>query len=152
MTPDILIQDARTSNDAEIPTGDDFDRWIKHVLESENINGQVVVRIVDEEEIRQLNHDYRGQDKPTNVLSFAYEDDEWRPKELLGDLVICADVVQREAEQSHSELMHHWAHLTMHGMLHLLGYDHVTDEQASIMEAREIDLLGKMNISNPYET
>jgi probable rRNA maturation factor len=151
MTIDLLIQDARTSTDEKIPTDDEFNRWVTLVLENENTRGQVVIRVVDEQEMRQLNHDYRGKDRTTNVLSFAYDADEWGPQDLLGDLVICADVVNREARQGDTRPMHHWAHLTIHGALHLLGYDHETDEQASIMEAREADLLSKINISNPYE-
>lgn len=113
------------------------------------------VRIVDEDESRVLNRDYRGKDKPTNILSFPSDLPEFvRTKletALLGDLVICAPVVRREAEEQGKTEQAHWAHLTVHGVLHLLGYDHIEDDEAAVMEPLEIAALASLGLPNPYE-
>lgn len=110
---------------------------------------ELTIRIVDDTEIRQLNRSFRGRDKPTNVLSFSYDD---HPQGYLGDVVICAPVVVLEAEEQGISAEHHWAHLVIHGVLHLLGYDHEIQEQADKMESMEIALLAELDISNPYAT
>ena len=111
------------------------------------------VRIVDETEIHTLNRDYRGKDKSTNVLSFPAEAIEGLPPELhseLGDIVICAPVVTREAGEQGKVLADHWAHMLVHGTLHLLGYDHIDDNDAETMEALERRILGQAGIADPY--
>ncbi len=112
---------------------------------------ELTVRLVNDGEIRQLNRDYRHKDYATNVLSFPAEADLPTESQLLGDLVIAADVVQREAAEQGKELWHHWAHLCVHGLLHLLGYDHQNDEEAEEMEGLEIEILAELAIANPYE-
>lgn len=116
---------------------------------------ELAVRIVGDEESRTLNHDYRGMDKPTNVLSFPTD----LPADILpeldalplGDLVICAPVMRREADSQGKALQAHWAHLLLHGLLHLLGHDHLDDDEAEVMEALEITVLARWGIENPYD-
>ena len=110
------------------------------------------IRIVGAAESRRLNSAWRGKDKPTNVLSFPSgvlraAADEPYP---LGDLIICAPVVAREAREQGKTVQAHWAHMVVHGVLHLLGYDHEVDRDAQVMEARETNLLAKFGYSNPY--
>lgn len=105
---------------------------------------ELTIRIVDEAESRALNHRYRGKDKPTNVLSFHGEAD------VLGDLVICAPVVAREAVEQDKTARAHWAHMVVHGCLHLQGYDHEAALDAARMEARETRILKTLGFDNPY--
>ena len=107
---------------------------------------QVTLRLVDEAEGRRLNRDFRGKDYPTNVLTFGYDDAD----PLSGDVVLCAPVVAAEARSQHKELAAHYAHLVVHGVLHLQGYDHESDEEAAAMEARETEILGKLGYPDPY--
>lgn len=112
----------------------------------EGIDGaQVSVLLAENSAIAALNHDFRGRDKPTNVLSFPAEEEGY-----LGDIMIAPDVVRQEAEQQGKDFAHHLAHLAVHGLLHLLGYDHGTDAQAHEMERLEIEILGRIAIANPY--
>ncbi len=112
---------------------------------------EVVVRIVDEAESRELNHAYRQKDEPTNVLSFPFEAPSEVAGEHLGDLVICAPVVAREAKAQGKPLDSHWAHMVIHGILHLQGYDHVDPAEAEEMETLESRIMGQLGYSNPYE-
>ena len=114
---------------------------------------EVCIRVVDSDESRQLNHSYRDKDKPTNVLSFPFTVPDNIPIDstLLGDLIICAPLVAEEAMQQGKESIAHWAHLVIHGILHLLGYDHIEDNDAKIMETIEIELLEQLGYPNPYE-
>jgi len=112
---------------------------------------EVTIRIVGTDESQTLNHQYRGKDKPTNVLSFPFEAPPGITMPLAGDLVICAPVVEKEAEDQHKEPVAHWAHMVVHGMLHLQGYDHIEDQDAEVMEALEIRLLKQLGFANPYE-
>lgn len=111
---------------------------------------ELCLRVVDEAESEAMNTQYRGQHKPTNVLSFPSGLPESFDPPLLGDLVICASVVAREAEEQGKTLQAHWAHMLVHGVLHLLGFDHVEDGEAELMEAREIAILKKLGFANPY--
>ena len=111
---------------------------------------EVTLRIVGIAEGQELNNQYRGKDKPTNVLSFPFEAPAGITIPLAGDLVICAPVVQNEAEEQLKEPAAHWAHMVVHGMLHLQGYDHINDEDAEAMEALEIRLLAQLGFGNPY--
>ncbi|RBW48340.1 rRNA maturation RNase YbeY [Marinobacter sp. F3R11] len=113
-------------------------------------SSEVTIRIVGIDESQALNHQYRGKDKPTNVLSFPFEAPAGITMPLAGDLVICAPVVEDEAREQHKEPATHWAHMVVHGMLHLQGYDHIDDEDAEAMEALEIRLLAQLGFSNPY--
>jgi len=125
--------------------------WVDTALEEIERDTEIVVRIVDESEGAELNEQYRHKQGATNILSFPVEIPEGIDLNLLGDLVICAPVLEQEALQQNKILAHHWAHIIMHGVLHLLGYDHLDDQQAEEMESKEIALLQKLNIPNPYQ-
>ncbi|MGD9787690.1 MAG: rRNA maturation RNase YbeY [Sulfuricellaceae bacterium] len=128
------------------PTRPQFRRWAKAALEQD---AEVAIRIVGAEEGQELNRDYRGKDYPTNVLTFVYDD---LPPEagLMGDLVLCAPVVEREAAEQGISLEAHYAHLTVHGVLHLQGYDHEDDAEAQIMENRESQIVIQLGYADPY--
>lgn len=151
----------QASNQPDLcPSDEDFKRWCNLSLQPTTLkklttqNLEVTLRLVTAEESQELNFAYRGKDAPTNVLAFPYEDDDFLPAEakqpILGDLVICVDQVQQEALEQNKPLANHFAHLTLHGMLHLQGYDHLTDAEAEQMEALEIQLLAQLGIANPY--
>lgn len=131
------------SNAKKMPTRSQFRRWVKIALEQDV---QIALRIVDEIEGRALNLGYRGKDYATNVLTFVYDD----TAPLYGDVVICAPVVAREAKEQGKDLFAHYAHLTVHAVLHLQGYDHEKKRDAERMEARETALLLKLRYPAPY--
>lgn len=135
------------SKSAKIPTESRFQCWIDAVLET----CELVIRIVDEDEMAQFNQQYRHKQGATNILSFAYEAPPGFDSLLLGDLLLCAPVIETQALQQRKPLNHHWAHITIHGTLHLQGYDHETDADATIMEAKEIAILHALKIKNPYQ-
>ena len=132
-----------------VPDEQTFQSWLDRCF-GETDDQTVLIRIVEEDESRQLNRDYRGKDAPTNILSFPFEVPEGIPNSHLGDLVICADVVARQAREQGKPLAHHWAHMLVHGVLHLQGYDHIEPEEASEMEAIETRLLARLGIPDPY--
>ena len=135
-----------------IPSLEQIEAWANAVLDAENTGEQeITVRFTDDEESQTLNHEYRGKDKPTNVLSFPFEVPPGIEMNLLGDLVICVPVIMREAEEQDKTPTNHYAHMVVHGILHLLGYDHIDDADADIMEAKEIRILASLNIGNPYQ-
>jgi probable rRNA maturation factor len=114
------------------------------------VQAELTIRLVDEPESQELNREYRQKDKPTNVLSFPADLPDIVNLPLLGDLIICAPVVAKEAEEQQKPLESHWAHMVVHGTLHLLGYDHIDENDANIMEAIETDVLAAMSIACPY--
>jgi len=141
----------------QLPSPATIQRWAEAAISHANIAHdalQMTVRIVDEAEIAQLNEQYRQKSGTTNVLSFPFEMPPGMPEPLpetvLGDVVICAAVVAREAEEHHKALEAHWAHMVVHGTLHLLGYDHLSDDEAQEMESLEVAVLGELGFSNPY--
>lgn len=138
-----------------VPSDENMQHWSEIAYQGEG-DASVSIRIVDAAESQALNNEYRHKDKPTNVLSFPMDmpDDILQLVEInmLGDLVICAEVVRKEAEQQHKTTDAHWAHMLVHGMLHLQGYDHIEDNQAQQMEALEISLLNKLGFENPYQS
>lgn len=134
-----------------LPSEADFTLWVETVLKDRRIDGEVCIRVVTPDESQTLNAEYRGKDKPTNVLSFPFEVPPGVPVTLLGDLVICAEVVAREAEEQQKAALHHWAHMVVHGTLHLLGFDHINDDEAEEMEALERILLARLDIADPYQ-
>jgi len=136
---------------AELPDDDAFQRWVDSAVQNADTQYSVVIRLVDEAESRELNHAYRHKDYATNVLSFPFEVPDFVDQSHLGDLVICAQVVVREASEQGKPPLDHWAHMVIHGMLHLQGYDHIEDSDAEQMEALEIRILQQLNICNPYE-
>lgn len=139
------------STSAHIPSIEKITRWISTALQSDELNqAEVSVYIVDEAESQELNAQYRGKDKPTNVLSFPADIPDEVGVPLLGDLVICAPVVEREAHEQHKTLDAHWAHMLVHGTLHLLGYDHIEDDEADVMEALETRLITQLDFPAPY--
>ena len=137
-----------------IPDREAIELWIKTTLMSLKNEArdeyELTVRIVDKNEIQTLNKTYRHKDKPTNVLSFPFEAPPQIQLPLLGDLVICHEVVVEEALVQQKTIKHHWAHMVIHGVLHLKGYDHIDDSDARIMENLEIQILEKLHISDPY--
>jgi probable rRNA maturation factor len=128
-------------------------KWATHAL-SNHEETEITIRIVDVEEMTELNSTYRKKSGPTNVLSFPSD----LPEEIeldmtiLGDIVICADVVNREAQEQHKTNEAHWAHMIVHGIFHLMGYDHETDHEAEEMEGLEIEVMKSLGFNNPYET
>jgi len=134
-----------------IPNQAQFELWVNTALKRFNKPFELTIRVVEISESQQLNHQYRHKDKPTNVLSFPFEVPEGIELNLLGDLVICANVVAQEALAQEKTLVAHWTHMVIHGCLHLLGYDHINDDDAKEMETLEIDILSQLNINNPYE-
>lgn len=133
------------------PTAAQFELWVETVLVDQVRDIELVIRIVDELESAALNEQYRHKVGPTNVLSFPVELPEGVDTPLLGDLVICAPVVVREAQEQNKLVHDHWAHLVIHGVLHLLGFDHIEDQPAEQMEAEEVFVLKKLSINNPYK-
>jgi len=138
-----------------LPSKAQVSHWVETTLNRVGAHGDLTVRIVSPEEIQMLNATYRGKDRPTNVLSFPFD----IPQEVaeamedayLGDLAICAAVVEAEAREQNKLLEAHWAHMVVHGTLHLLGYDHMEAEQAQVMERLEIEILAELGFANPYE-
>ncbi len=146
---EVEIQRA-VEDDGVVPDDVTFRHWVATALAGHAEPVELVIRVVDEAESRELNHRYRGKDKPTNVLSFPFEAPPEVPLPLLGDLVICAPVVVREALEQGKLPQAHWAHMVIHGVMHLMGYDHQTDEEAQSMESRERELLTRLHFPDPY--
>lgn len=151
----VQIEVQYQSKETPLPTESMFQKWVEVVLAAHTIKiseeSEMTLRIVDEEESQSLNAQFRGKNKPTNVLSFSYSDEEMPSQDpLLGDLVLCAPVIKKEALEQHKTMEAHWAHMVIHGSLHLLGYDHETSEQAEKMEPLEIALLNTLGFANPY--
>lgn len=153
MVPQIHIEIQHETEFSPLPSAEQISLWVNTALK-DRLSGdtEICVRLVDKPEIQALNREYRHKDKPTNVLSFPIDLPEGFEEEvgLLGDLVICAPVVFEEAQTQGKTYEDHFAHMLIHGCLHLLGYDHVTEEQADIMEPLEIKILATINIPNPY--
>ncbi|KXF79837.1 rRNA maturation RNase YbeY [Enterovibrio coralii] len=139
-----------TQNTDNLPSEQQLQSWFEQAVKSFREQAEVTIRIVDEFESQSLNRDYRGKDKPTNVLSFPFEAPPGVELDLLGDLIICRQVVENEAEEQNKELFAHWAHMVVHGSLHLLGYDHIDDEEAEEMESLEISIMNALGFENPY--
>ncbi|CAM2923009.1 rRNA maturation RNase YbeY [Vibrio diazotrophicus] len=133
-----------------LPSEANFATWLEAAITPFQEQAEVTIRIVDSEESHQLNMDYRGKDKPTNVLSFPFEAPPGMELDLLGDLVICRQVVEQEASEQNKPLLAHWAHMVVHGSLHLLGYDHIEDDEAEEMESLETELMQKLGFEDPY--
>jgi len=143
--PDLIVQNAAAS--AGVPSESFFETCVRKALPG--ITGELVIRIVDSDESAALNEQYRGRSGPTNVLAFPAGTMPAGPA-LLGDIVICAPVVMSEADQQGKSAEAHWAHIVIHGCLHLAGFDHVADPDAEEMEARERALLADLGIADPY--
>lgn len=147
----MLELDLQRATDAAAPDDAAFRRWCELALRQRSADSEMTIRLVDEAEGRELNHTYRHKDYATNVLSFPADvPDDLLDIPLLGDLVICVPVVEREAAEQGKALQGHWAHLVIHGCLHLLGYDHIEDDEAEEMEALERELLAELGHPDPY--
>ena len=133
-----------------LPTAEQIEQWATAAVQPQSDEVEMTVRIVDEAESHELNLNYRGKDRPTNVLSFPFECPDEVELPLLGDLVICRQVVEREAQEQDKPVMGHWAHMVVHGSLHLLGYDHIEDDEAEEMESLETQIMTGLGFADPY--
>lgn len=147
-----LEQELGLLTQQHLPSQQRLTGWIDAALTKfpAHADSELTVRFVDSDESQTLNRDYRGKDSPTNVLSFPFEAPEGLDLPLLGDLVICHPVVVREASDQHKALDDHYAHMVVHGTLHLLGLDHIEDDEAEHMESLERDILASLGIADPY--
>ena len=141
----------KVSQSSTLPDETLLNQWALQALDDKNKKTEILLRIVDEQESRELNKAWRNKDAATNVLSFPVGEIIEQVPELLGDVVICAPIVEREAREQGKTSESHWAHLIIHGILHLQGYDHEQERNAKIMEAKEISILKNIGYSNPYE-
>ncbi len=145
-----------SGDESALPQLADIEQWVRAAIiaaSSRSIEeAELTVRIVDNQESQQLNYQYRHKNKPTNVLSFPFQNPPGMTLPLLGDLVICKNVVEGEAVEQNKSLTEHWAHMLIHGTLHLLGYDHIDPQEAVEMESLEIQLLEELGFSDPYLT
>jgi probable rRNA maturation factor len=146
-----IIDIQRIFDSPNQPTDTQLELWVNTVLAKAEEELELTIRIVDETESAQLNETYRHKNGATNILSFPFEVPDGIELNLLGDLVICAPVLEREAAEQNKPLYNHWAHIVIHGTLHLLGYDHIDDADAEEMENTEIAFLQTLSIPNPYE-
>lgn len=147
----IIIQNVAPKTDS--PKKKQLRLWAQSALKKTKQDCELTIRIVDREEMTTLNESYRKKAGPTNVLSFPSCLPEGVELEtpLLGDIVICADVVNHEAQEQNKSTEAHWAHMVIHGLLHLQGYDHETEAQAKIMEPLEVELMSSLGFPNPYD-
>ena len=146
----LRLEIQRAVNGGDLPTDEEFRLWVSNALESSAGRAEVTIRLVDRAESAYLNEAYRNKKGSTNVLSFAYDQRPGIDSDLLGDLAICAPVISREAAEQGKPEQAHWAHMVVHGVLHLRGYDHETKTQAREMEALERDILAKLGFADPY--
>jgi len=145
----IILDLQNESAASSVPAAEQVRQWLKAALQADYARLEQTIRIVDESESRALNQQFRGRDSATNVLAFPADSD-LLDYDCLGDLVICAPLVAAEAKAQGKTEDAHWAHLVIHGMLHLQGYDHQTATQAARMEALEVEILDTLGYTNPY--
>ena len=148
MSIDLDIQHACAAEN--LPSTAELQCWVDTALGHYQKDFELTIRIVEISESQALNHQYREKNKPTNVLSFPFEVPDGIELNILGDLIICIEVMKQEAQQQNKALFEHWAHLVIHGCLHLVGFDHINDDEAQEMESIEISILEKLGINNPY--
>ncbi len=141
--PKLTLAVQYASEQGDLPSRAQFRSWVNATL---RVDADVTLRIVDEDEGRALNKSYREKDYPTNVLTFALSEE----PHLMGDIILCAPVVASEAAAQNKSLIAHYAHLTVHGILHLHGYDHENDAQAALMESIETAIVTKLGYADPY--
>ncbi|MFY1039032.1 rRNA maturation RNase YbeY [Pantoea agglomerans] len=150
MSEVILDLQVACDSTADLPDESQFHRWLSAAVTPFQPESEVTVRLVDEAESHELNLTYRGKDKPTNVLSFPFEAPPGIELPLLGDLIICRQVVEQEAAEQGKSAEAHWAHMVVHGTLHLLGYDHIEDDEADEMEGLETEIMLALGYPDPY--
>ncbi|EWH08189.1 metal-binding heat shock protein [Catenovulum agarivorans DS-2] len=149
----MLEIDVQVACEGDVPSEEQIVSWAQAALiERGDAFTEMSIRLVNEDESQTLNNTYRHKNKPTNVLSFPFENPPGIELPLIGDLVICAQVVRREAEQQNKPVIAHWAHMVVHGCLHLLGYDHIEDAQAEKMENLERRILSQLGFDDPYKS
>jgi len=160
---DTQFAEAISEQDPNLPSINDLDRWVRMALIEEDLflsllaqkgkdTVEIGIRYTDMAEIRQLNDEYRQIDKATNILSFASEVPDYvEDNNFLGDLVVCPQIIEKEAKEQSIPLVSHWSHIIIHGVLHLLEYDHEDDDEAEIMEALEVKILMALGHSDPYQ-
>ncbi|TEW56636.1 rRNA maturation RNase YbeY [Psychromonas sp. RZ22] len=143
-----------SKNQQNLPDLIQIEKWVSSAIiagsDETRDEVELTVRIVDADESQDLNHQYRGKNKSTNVLSFPFQNPPGITLPLLGDLVICKEVVEKEAIEQKKPLIAHWAHMLIHGTLHLLGYDHIDDDEALAMESIETKLMIELGYNDPY--
>lgn len=144
---DVMVNSTST----QLPEQTDLEQWVAAAVAQHRDEAEVSVLIVDTEEGAELNEQWRGKQGPTNVLSFPSNLPAELNLPLLGDLIICAPVVEREAQEQSKALQAHWAHMMIHGTLHLLGYDHIIEAEAEEMEALETKILAELSYPDPYQ-
>jgi probable rRNA maturation factor len=147
----IIVDLQLACGDKATPELSEFQCWTEAALVRYAKSFELTIRLVNSDESRQLNHQYRGKDKATNVLSFPFDVPDGIELDLLGDLIICVDVVEQEAAEQYKCINAHWAHMVVHGCLHLLGFDHIDDDEAEEMEALETKIITGLGIAAPYE-
>ena len=147
----LVINIQRVVNSTYIPTDESLTQWINAAQTSAQKNTEITLRIVSADEIQSLNRDYRNKDVATNVLSFSSEVPVGPNVQLLGDIVICADIVAQEAQDFGKALEDRWAHMVIHGCLHVQGFDHIESDEREVMENKEIEVLKALGFSNPYQ-
>ena len=143
-----------SENEQSLPELAQLETWVSAAIiaasDEAREEAELTVRIVDVAESQELNSQYRGKDKPTNVLSFPFQNPPGITLPLLGDLIICKSVVEKETIEQNKQLISHWAHMLIHGTLHLLGYDHIEEEEAETMERIETNLMIELGYNDPY--
>lgn len=151
----VYLIDIQHATEAPFPVSDDeISQWVTATLTSHIDKAELTIRLVSVADIQHLNHTYRNKNSPTNVLAFPAHipSNITLDYPLLGDVIICPAILQEESISQNTALTAHWAHIIIHGVLHLLGYDHINDDDACRMQTREIKLLTKLGFSNPYTT
>lgn len=147
-----LALDESDSLAVHVPTIDQFESWVVEVLQrlDRTQKTELTIRVVDKSEMSTLNQTYRQKSGPTNVLSFPFSAPKGVELALLGDIIICLPVIVEESEIQGKPIVDHWAHMVVHGALHLLGFDHILVEQAEEMENLEVEILARFKIMDPY--
>jgi probable rRNA maturation factor len=146
-TPKLKLEIQYATEDPHVPSRTEFRKWVRSALKQD---AEIALRVVDATEGRDLNRNFRGRDYATNVLTFVYDNIDHHTQSLAGDIVLCAPIIESEASQQHKMLTAHYAHLTVHGVLHLQGYDHQTDADAAEMERLETHIVEKLGYKDPY--
>ena len=147
----VIVDMENVSSCTDIPDEVAVTHWVQAALRCYGKPAEVAINVIDEDESAKLNYQYRRKNNPTNVLSFPANLPDSLELALLGDLAICAQVVAREAAEQNKALSAHWAHIVIHGTLHLIGFDHISDAEEKKMELLEIEILASFNLSSPYE-